>query len=88
MNTGQFNLSERGMQSKQFGLNAEETLKFADWDKKAVAVVETKIPTEILKEISDFTPVDTGIFKSGNVTIHSEVLDRFNQSILGITEKY
>ncbi len=64
-----FNLTLNGMESKQFGLNPLETLKFVNWDKSAVAVIETEIPTRILEMIGDFTPVDPGIFKSGIVTI-------------------
>ena len=88
VNSKKFNVAPGQYEGKQFGLNAEETLRFADWDKASVAVVETKIPTNILNEIADTTRVDESIFKKGTVTILEENLEVFNKSIQDIADKY
>jgi len=69
-------------------MNAEDTLKFANWDKSAVAVIEVQVPASVLNQIGDFTQVDVGIFRGGNVTIPGSSLGIFNNSIKGIYEKY
>lgn len=86
--TGMFNLFKNTLEAKQFGLNAAETLKFANWDRSSVAVIGVQIQTEILNKIGNFTQVDVGIFKSGNVTIDRSSLDIFNKAIISIFEKY
>ena len=88
MDRHRFTLAEGGFEGKQFGLNAEETLKFANWDLSAVAVLEVQLPKSILDSIGDFTSVDRFIFKSGTVTITKDVLDIFNDAIMLIKEKY
>ena len=34
-----------------------------------MAVIEVQVPTSVLNQIGDFTQVDVGIFRGGNVTI-------------------
>ena len=83
-NTGRFNLG-KGMESKQFGLSLEETRIFANHPLiNQPNIVATKIPNRIFYRL-DFTPVDVGIFKSGIVTVHSSMLNTFNNSLLSIT---
>ena len=69
---------------KYFGLDFDETLKFADWTPDASAIIEVKIPDSVLKDIGDFTPLDTPIFKHGTVTIPGDQLDIFNKYITDI----
>jgi len=76
------------LDAKQFGFDLDEVLRFADWDLGAAAILEVRIPTNILNSIGDFTPVDRFIFRSGTVTIHGRDLARFNESILSIIHAY
>jgi len=88
MQSEKFNLKYGGMESKQFGLDLDDTLKFADWDPNVGAIIEVKIPVDILNQIGDFTQVDPWIFKNGIVTIPIEKLDIFNSNIIYITKRY
>jgi hypothetical protein len=63
MKTGKFNVIPSGLQAKQFGLSFEETLEFANKYSDIGAIIEVKIPKNILNEIGDFTQVDRFIFK-------------------------
>ncbi len=65
MKTGEFNVIPNGLQAKQFGLSFEETLKFADKYSDIGAIIEVKVPTDVLNKIGDFTQVHKFIFKSG-----------------------
>ncbi|WP_334075542.1 MULTISPECIES: hypothetical protein [Paenibacillus] len=88
METGKFNVIPEGLQAKQFGLNFDETLKFADKFKDIGAIIEVKVPTSQLNKLADFTEVDKFIFKNGTVTIHVDNLDEFNKIIQDISHKY
>jgi hypothetical protein len=77
----QFRTVGKSLDAKQFGLDFDETLKFADWTPNAAAIIEVQIPESILKDIGDFTPVDPHIFKNGNVTIPGNQLDTFKKHI-------
>lgn len=83
-----FSLAPGQMEAKQFGLNAEETLKFANWDTSSVAVIEAQLPKSVLNSVGDFTPVDIEIFKSESVTISGKDLGIINSSVIKIFEKY
>ena len=76
------------MQSKQFGLSFEETLEFAEKYSDIRAIIEVKVPKDMLDELADFTQVDSFIFKSGTITIQADKLDEFNNIIKEITHKY
>jgi hypothetical protein len=88
METGKFNVIPIGMQAKQFGLNFDETLRFAEKYKDIGAIIEIKVPANMLDELADFTHVDGFIFKNGTITIQAEKLDEFNKIIQEITHKY
>lgn len=87
--TKQFAVLEHGLQVKHFGLDYSETLCFADKDFNidVVAILEVEINSALLKELGDFTHVDTFIFRSGTVEIRSDRLSEFNNAILKITHK-
>lgn len=51
MKSGEFRVIPNGLQAKQFGLKFEETLKFADKYSDIGAVIEVKVPTEMLKKL-------------------------------------
>jgi hypothetical protein len=88
MKTGEFNVIPNGLQAKQFGLSYEETLKFAEKYSDIGAVIEVKLPTDVLNKLGDFTQVDRFIFKNGTVTIEADKLGEFNKAIQEITHKY
>lgn len=88
MDTGEFEIDPNGFGGKQFGLNLQETMKFAEWAPDASAIIEVKISKSVLKEIADTTHVDTTTFRSGTVTIHAEHLSDFNNAIRQIIHVY
>lgn len=45
-------------------------MNFADEYKEIGAIIEVKLPKDMLDKIADFTHVDPFIFKCGTVTIH------------------
>ncbi|SBV99263.1 hypothetical protein KL86CLO1_11165 [uncultured Eubacteriales bacterium] len=77
-----------GMEVKQFGLDKQDTINFAERYPNIAAVLEVKIPKGVLNKIGDFTKVDTTIFKNGTVTIQPENLDIFNKYIKEILHIY
>jgi len=89
LRTKQFAVLEHGLQVKHFGLNYLETLDFADKDFNidVSAILEVEIDSAVLKEIGDFTNVDTYIFRSGTVEISSDRLTEFNEAVLTVTHK-
>ncbi|MPM54256.1 hypothetical protein SDC9_101031 [bioreactor metagenome] len=80
----QFRTTDTSLYAKQFGFDFDDTLKYANWSPDAAAIIEVKIPDSVLKDIGDFTPLDTPIFKHGTVTIHGDQLDIFNKYISDI----
>ncbi len=88
METGSFNVIPNGLQAKQFGLSLDETLKFAEKYSDIGAVIEVKVPSNMLDELADYIQVDKFIFKNGTITIHAEQLEDFNNIIQEITHKY
>ena len=74
---------------KYYGVDYNETVAFANLIQfiDIVAVVEVGVPLSTLLQIGDFTHVDTFLFKSGTVIIHSENLADFNKSIQYIEHK-
>lgn len=88
MKTGEFSVIPNGLQAKQFGLSFEETLKFAEKYSDIGAVIEVKLPTDVLNKLGDFTQVDKFIFKNGTVTINADKLGEFNKAIKEIIHKY
>ncbi|NLK96352.1 MAG: hypothetical protein GX275_14385 [Clostridiales bacterium] len=85
MKTGEFSVIPNGLQAKQFGLSFEETLEFAEKYSDIGAVIEVKLPKEVINELGDFTQVDNFIFKNGTVTIQADKLGEFNKAIEQIT---
>jgi hypothetical protein len=79
--SGKFDTVPTGMEVKQFGLDKQDTINFAKRYPDIAAILEVKIPKDILHKIGDFTKVDTTIFKNGTVTIQPENLDTFNKYI-------
>ncbi|WP_027092750.1 RHS repeat domain-containing protein [Cohnella thermotolerans] len=88
MESGSFKVSPMGFDGKQFGLNFDDTLKFAEKYKDIAAIVEVKVSKTELDKIADYTHVDPFIFKNGTLTIHLEHLDDFNKIIQAINHKY
>ena len=88
MKTSKFTVVPNGLQAKQFGLSFEETLKFAEKYSDVGAIIEVKVPSNMLNKLADFTQVDKFIFKNGTVTIQADKLDEFNKIIQEITQKY
>jgi hypothetical protein len=86
--SGKFNTVPTGMEVKQFGLDKQDTINFAERYPNIAAVLEVKIPKGILNNIGDFTKVDTTIFRNGTVTIQPENLDTFNKYIKEILHIY
>jgi hypothetical protein len=88
MKSGKFNVIPNGLQAKQFGLSLEETLKFANKYSDIGAIIEVKIPINILRKIGDFTHVDRFLFKNGTITIHLDKLVEFNNVIQQIIHRF
>jgi len=90
ISTKKFSLRVNGLEAKYFGMNFDETLDFANkvFNIHVVAIIETTIDEQLIKEIGDFTMVDTTVFKSGTVEIDKLSLDRFNDSIIEIKHVY
>ncbi|RUS43551.1 RHS repeat domain-containing protein [Cohnella sp. AR92] len=88
MKSGSFMVSPMGFDGKQFGLNFDDTLKFAEKYKDIAAIVEVKVSKTELDRLADYTHVDPFIFKNGTLTIHLENLDDFNKIIQAISHKY
>ncbi len=79
--TGQFTTSPYGMQCKQFGFNLSETSRFGSIVGQDI-IVSAKLPTSMLGQF--YTGgVDTSIFTSGTLTVYYDMLDVFNQAIVG-----
>src|SRR3989339_2078271 len=83
-----FSTINKAMQAKQFGLNFENTLKFANNYSDLVAIIEAKIPKSVLDKIADITHIDSFIFKEGTVSIQPKVLEEFNKAIQKIIHKF
>ena len=79
--SGQFNISERGMQCKQFGFSEQKTAEFGQIMGHE-NIVSVNIPAYAVN-LFDLTGVDRVIFRSGTLTVHSEMLGVFNQLIQG-----
>ena len=80
-NTGQFNLSPGGMESKQFGFNLAEIRQFGNMMGQNT-IVSAKVPTSMLNQF--YTGgVDTSIFRSGTLTVYGDQLGMFNQAVSG-----
>ena len=75
----------RSFQAKEFGNNFEETLEFAnksiDIDK--AAIIKVTIPENVYNQLEHMN-LDHAIFKSGTPVVESEMLERFNESIICI----
>ena len=84
--TGRFNLSPNGMESKQFGLNINETRKFGEKMGQRI-IVSADVPAGMLNRLCS-TPVDPFIFKSGTLTVYGDQLDIFNQAVNGTIRIY
>ena len=79
--SGQFRLASGGMECKQFGLSLNETRQFGKlMGQNTIAVA--KVPKQLLNELCT-VHVDKNIFRSGTITVYSEMLPRFNQTIIG-----
>ena len=83
-----FSCHPAGAEVKYFGLDRDETVKFANMiiNINVVAVFEVTIPSATLEQIGDFTEVDTFLFKRGTVEIHKTDLDIFNDAIGSIIQ--
>ncbi|WP_237763083.1 hypothetical protein [Paenibacillus sp. A3] len=90
MKTGAFRPDPlgRGYDGKQFSRSFDELLNLTDHFKDTAAIVKVNVPKELLNHL-DLTPVDKHILKSGSVTVQPEMLDLFNNSIVGsITHEF
>ena len=85
-----FSLLDNGSHVKYFGLDFDDTLKFANliFNIDVVAILEVRISTNIVMKIGDFTHVDSFIFRNGTVEIHREHMDEFNKSIISIRQVF
>ncbi|UFP94211.1 hypothetical protein [Gloeobacter morelensis] len=77
----------RSLEAKEFGLNLEETIKFADTYSDLAAVVKVTVPRELLNSL-DTTIVDSAIFRSGTVIVQFKKLGVFNRSIIKIEQAF
>jgi len=90
ISTKKFSLRPNGLEAKYFGMNFTETLDFANrvFNIHVVAIIEVIANKQTIKEIGDFTRVDTTVFKSGTLEIDKVHLNRFNNSIIEIKHVY
>jgi len=89
MNTNVISTIEQGMDAKQFGLNFDETLAYADKFSDYAAIVEIKVPKSTVDVLNDVAAnIDTTIFKKGVVTIQPDDFAEFNKSIIDIIHAY
>jgi len=89
MLTNVFSLLKGKAEVKYFGLDFEETLRFADkaFNMDLVAVVEVCVIRSVLEKIGDYTHVDPFLFKCGTVEIQAENLAEFNNAITKIIHR-
>lgn len=83
MDTGKFTLKEGAFEGKQFGFKLSETREFAKLMGEPM-IIKVKIPKSLLK-LLDTTSVDSMIFKSGTITVNTDMLNIFNKSIKNIS---
>ena len=89
--TGKFRGRPDGMsfQAKEFGNSFDETLEFANksinWDK--AAIVKVTIPENVYNQLNHMN-LDCSIFKSGTPVVEPEMLDMFNENIIGIEHAF
>jgi len=89
MLTKTFTLYKGKADVKYFGMDFDETLRFADkaFNKDLVAVIEVIVDKSVLERIGDFTHVDPFLFKCGTVEIQPEHLNEFNSAIFNILHR-
>jgi len=88
LDSGKFSKIPQALQAKQFGVDLQDTINFAERYSDIAAVLEVKIPKTILDKVGDFTHVDTRIFKNGTISIQPYNLDEFNKYIKEILHIY
>ncbi len=75
-------------EGKLFGMNLEETKKFAEFYPDLTNIVEVKIPTNKLDDVGEYLSMDEFIFENGVVHIPGDKLDEFNAAIKYIKDAY
>ena len=88
LDSGKFSKIPQALQAKQFGVDLQDAINFAERYSDIAAVLEVKIPKTILDKVGDFTHVDTRIFKNGTISIQPYNLDEFNKYIKEILHIY
>ena len=83
--TGAFSLNAGGMECKQFGMNYAETKEFGNQMGQSI-VVKASIPTQSISSFYYSNTIDTGIFKSGTLTVYGDKLSLFNSLVQGTIE--
>jgi len=61
-----------------------EALQYAKTDTSKIALARIRIPKEIMKNLDYQNSVDTQIFINGVITVHWELQNLFNNSIISI----
>lgn len=82
--TGSFRTAPGAFEAKQFGLNLNETLNFAETAPDLAAVVRVTVPQTTFNMFEFSTRIDPSIFPSGVVTVQPELLDLLNSSFISI----
>jgi RHS repeat-associated protein len=69
MATGSFRPVPSGLQGKQFGLDLDETIRFANQFPDLAAIVRVNVPRSTFNQFDFSTSIDPFIFRSGVVTV-------------------
>ena len=88
MSTGEFSISAKGADVKYFGKSLDEVLEYANAFPDYAAIIEVKVPKDLLESITDFTHVDSSVFREGTVIITAPNLEMFNNTITEILQAY
>ncbi|HZG13658.1 MAG TPA: polymorphic toxin-type HINT domain-containing protein [Candidatus Bathyarchaeia archaeon] len=88
-NNYKFRIVPTGFQVKQFGVNYEEVRRLSKSAvfKNTIAIVRARIPKTMYNQL-DHTPVDPFYLKSGSVSVHPDMIDKFNESLIEVEIKY
>jgi hypothetical protein len=88
-NGGAFQFGPNGSTMKQFGFNADEVLKYANWNPDYGAIMKIRVDSKALSNFDvSFGQIDPSIFRSGVVTVQGQgQLKKLNSSVKSIEQE-
>lgn len=89
MDSGKFSLRYEGNEMKQFGMNLNEVLTYANTNFDYSAVVKAVVDKSALKGFEvTHGQIDSFIFKSGVVTVKEGGMELLNRSVRSIHHEF